>query len=121
MSVMYRTGLFIGIAAIIWLAVVGLFVTFVVLVVKALLKYLRSDAAAPEDIVIKRTLAETLKEHRLRCNMTQEFVANALGVTRQAVSKWENGTAELSTTKLCALAKLYGVDAAELLRGISKK
>jgi transcriptional regulator with XRE-family HTH domain len=50
--------------------------------------------------------------------MTQEYVAEALGVSRQAVSKWETGAAEPSTSNLLALAKLYGVDAGELLRGV---
>ena len=50
--------------------------------------------------------------------MTQEYVAAALAVSRQAVSKWETGAAEPSTSNLLALAKLYGVDAGELLRGV---
>ena len=48
--------------------------------------------------------------------MTQEFVAEALGVSRQAVSKWENGTSDPSTSNLIALAKLYGTSAETLLR-----
>ena len=47
-----------------------------------------------------------------------QSLAEALGVSRQAVSKWENGTAEPSTSNLLALAKLYEVDVSELLRGI---
>ena len=43
--------------------------------------------------------------------MTQEFVAETIGVSRQAVSKWENGTSDPSTSNLFALAKLYGVPA----------
>ena len=62
-----------------------------------------------------RTLGEVLKAHRMRCQMTQEFVAEALGVSRQAVSKWETGTADPSTSNLLALAKLFGVPAEELL------
>ena len=120
MDIPVRSITLISILGIVWLTVFGLFIAFIVLVVKALLKYLRSGDSRKEDAAIKRTLAETLKEHRLRCNMTQEFVAESLGVTRQAVSKWENGTSEPSTTKLCALAKLYGVDATELLRNISE-
>ena len=38
--------------------------------------------------------------------MTQEFVAEALGVSRQAVSEWESGQSDPSTTNLLALAKL---------------
>ena len=48
--------------------------------------------------------------------MTQEFVAERLGVSRQAVSKWENGTSDPSTSNLLALAKLYGVSPEELLK-----
>jgi transcriptional regulator with XRE-family HTH domain len=50
--------------------------------------------------------------------MTQEFVAEAMGVTRQAVSKWENGTADPSTSNLLKLAKLYGVTPEELIRAV---
>ena len=57
-----------------------------------------------------------MKQHRMRCKMTQEFIAETLGVSRQAVSKWENGTAAPSTTNLMAMAKLFGVEAAELLK-----
>ena len=46
------------------------------------------------------------------------FVAGALGVSRQAVSKWETGAAEPSTSNLLALARLYGVSAEELLKNV---
>ena len=59
-----------------------------------------------------------IKEYRMNCNMTQEFVAEALGVSRQAVSKWESGTSSPSTTNLIALAKLFGVEVEELLKQI---
>ena len=61
------------------------------------------------------SLAKALKGHRERCRMTQEFVAEAIGVSRQAVSKWETGAADPSTANLLALAKLYGVSPEELL------
>ena len=54
----------------------------------------------------------------MRCKMTQEFVAESIGVSRQAVSKWENGTSDPSTANLFSLAKLYGVRAEELLKDI---
>ena len=41
--------------------------------------------------------------------------AETLRVSRQAVSKWENGTTDPSTSNLCALAKLYGIPVEELL------
>ena len=90
----------------------------VVLLIKALLKYLNDKKPTPEQETIRRSLGEALKAHRQNCGMTQEYVAEALGVSRQAVSKWETGAAEPSTSNLLALAKLYGVDAGELLRGV---
>ena len=63
-------------------------------------------------------LGEAIRYHRTRCKMTQEFVAESLGVSRQAVSKWESGTADPSTSNLLALAKLFGVSAEELLKSV---
>lgn len=62
--------------------------------VKALRKYNRSGEVRKEKAETRRSLGEVLKEHRVRCKMTQEFVAESLGVSRQAVSKWETGTAD---------------------------
>ena len=85
---------------------------------RALRKYLRETPARAEDAAVKRSLGEALKAHRARCGMTQEFVAQSLGVSRQAVSKWESGASDPSTVNLLALAKLYGVSADELLREV---
>lgn len=87
----------------------------IVLGIRALLKYLRAGKGDP---AVRRSLGEALKAQRMKCNMTQEFVAESLGISRQAVSKWETGASEPSTTNLLALAKLYGVDAGELLRDV---
>lgn len=89
-----------------------------VLLVKALRKYLRSENVRKEKAETCRSLGEVLKAHRVRCKMTQEFVAESLGVSRQAVSKWETGTADPSTSNLIALAKLFGVSAEELLKEV---
>lgn len=85
-----------------------------------LVKAIRTMARKPNIEVqrVRRSLAEVLKEHRMRCKMTQEFVAQSVGVSRQAVSKWESGTSEPNTSNLVALAKLYGVPADELLRSV---
>ena len=88
--------------------------------IKALRKYNRSGEVRREKAEACRTLGEVLKEHRVRCKMTQEFVAESLGVSRQAVSKWETGTADPSTSNLLALAKLFGVSAEELLQSVEK-
>lgn len=101
------------------------FIAFVVyffsLVVKALRKYINSADVRYEKTEIRKTLAELLKENRIRCKMTQEFVAEAIGVSRQAVSKWENGSADPSTSNLIALSNLYGVSAEDLLKKAAHK
>ena len=66
-------------------------------------------------VLIVRALGEALKARRTQRGFTQEYVAEALGVSRQAVSKWENGSSEPSTANLMALAKLYGLSVDELL------
>lgn len=93
-------------------------VYLLILLVKALRKYIRSGEIRKETSQFKKSLGELLKDHRTRCKMTQEFVAESLGVSRQAVSKWENGTSEPSTSNLLALAKLFDVSPEELLRNV---
>jgi len=89
-----------------------------VLIVKALKRYIKSGEVRKEKSNIKRSLGETLKEHRTKCKMTQEFVAESIGVSRQAVSKWESGASDPSTSNLFALAKLFGVSVEELLNEV---
>ena len=70
--------------------------------------------------MMNQTLGSRIAELRRKKNMTQEELAAELGVTPQAVSKWETGTADPSTSNLLALAKLFGVSAEELLRSVEK-
>lgn len=104
------------IVAVVGLGVLALGVWLLVLVIRALRKYIRSGDARRERAEACRSLGETLKKYRMERNMTQEFVAEALGVSCQAVSRWETGAADPSTSNLLALAKLFGVSAEELLR-----
>lgn len=97
-------------------AIVYLFI----LLVRALKRYLSTGSIRKEKNIVCKSLGEALKEQRIRCQMTQEFVAERLGVSRQAVSKWENGTSDPSTSNLLALAKLYGVSAEELLKEVNQ-
>ena len=95
-----------------------MFVKLLILVFKALRKYVNSEPQRQESQTLRRSLGEVLKDHRMRCSMTQEFVAEALGVSRQAVSKWENGTADPSTSNLLKLARLYGISPEDLIRAV---
>ena len=104
-----------------FIAVVAFFagiLYLLILLVKALRKYLRSGPVRQENAAVRKSLGQVLKDRRLECKMTQEFVAERLGVSRQAVSKWESGTSDPSTANLLALAKLYDIPPEELLRSI---
>ena len=111
----------IGLVWLVRLAIFGLVVYAVIQGIKALKKYNRSEGTRKEKAETRRSLGEVLRDHRVRCKMTQEFVAESLGVSRQAVSKWETGTADPSTSNLLALAKLFGVSAEELLRSVEER
>ena len=99
-----------------WLVQAAVVIYLVYLLIRALRKYLKSAPMRKEKAEQAKTLGQVLKQHRTACKMTQEFIAETLGVSRQAVSKWESGTSDPSTTNLMALAKLFGVKAEELLR-----
>ena len=61
------------------------------------------------------TLAENLQQLRKERGLSQEEVAQKLYLSRQSVSKWENGGAEPGVDNLIALARLYGVTVDELV------
>ena len=102
---------------VIWAGILALVIYLAVLLIKALRKYLKSGPVRQEKAEMA-SLGEAIRYHRTRCKMTQEFVAESLGVSRQAVSKWESGAADPSTSNLLALAKLFGVSAEELLKSV---
>ena len=54
---------------------------------------------------------------RKRRGLTQEQFAEALGVTRQSVSKWESGQSYPEMEKLLQMCELFGCDLETLVRG----
>lgn len=116
---MVATGVIIILVAVLyvlfWIAVSAGIVYLIILIVKALKKYVNSKEVREEKKAVAKSLGEALKENRIRCQMTQEFVAETLGVSRQSVSKWENGSSDPNTSNLIALAKLYKISPKELL------
>jgi len=119
---MNNMGVFImAVYLIFLLAAIAFGIYLLLLAVKALRKYINSKEVREEKNAVRKSLAELLKENRIRCKMTQEFVSEAIGVSRQAVSKWENGNTDPSTSNLIALAKLYGISAEELLKNAAQK
>ena len=107
-----------GIVLLIGVAVIAAFITVGIFLIRALSRYVKSGNVRKEKSSIKKSLGEVLKQHREECKMTQEFVAESIGVSRQAVSKWETGAADPSTSNLLTLAKLFNPTAEELLRAV---
>lgn len=61
------------------------------------------------------TLGEKIKEQRIAHGLSQETLAEAMGVSRQAVTKWEADQSAPSSEKLIALAKLFHISLDELI------
>lgn len=59
-------------------------------------------------------LGEKIKSLRKQKNISQEVFANYLGVSFQAVSKWENGNTMPDVTMIPAIASFFGVSTDEL-------
>lgn len=55
------------------------------------------------------TLGEKIKEQRIAHGLSQETLAEAMGVSRQAVTKWEADQSVPSSEKLILLAKLFHI------------
>ena len=115
---MIFTTIFAFINLLLLLCISGGLVYLFILLVRTLQKYLKSRDIRKDTSAVRKSLGGALKEHRIRCHMTQEVVAERLGVSRQAVSKWENGTSDPSTSNLLALAKLYSVSPEDLLNEV---
>ena len=62
-------------------------------------------------------LNEKLQQLRKQKNLTQEELAQALYVSRTAISKWESGRGYPSIDSLKAIAKFFGISVDELLSG----
>ena len=62
-------------------------------------------------------MGQRIKKARLERRFKQEYVAEALGVSRQAVSKWETGQSQPDTKNLIALSQLLGVSVEALTIG----
>lgn len=60
-------------------------------------------------------LSENLKQIRKDNNLSQEALAEMLGVSRQSVSKWESGTAYPEMDKVLQICKLFNVNLDDLM------
>ena len=61
------------------------------------------------------TIGQRIAELRRQNNLSQEALGEALGVTRQSISKWESDGALPEIEKLVAMSRLFGVSVGALL------
>ena len=66
-------------------------------------------------------IAFHLKNHRKLNNLSQKEVANATGISQQALSTWENNTKIPTSDKCAILADFYGIIIDELIGHEIKK
>ena len=64
---------------------------------------------------MKTTLGKNIAQYRRQMNMTQDTLAEKMGVSPQAVSKWENDQTCPDISLLPALATLFGITVDQLL------
>ena len=60
-------------------------------------------------------LNENIKSRRIQLKMSQEYVADQLGISRQAVAKWESGQSRPTSSNLTELAALFEMNVSELV------
>ena len=78
----------------------------------------KQNATRAERIIKEQNMIDIsskLKELRISQGLSQEKLAEQLMVSRQAVSKWENGEALPDMENMVALAKLYNISLDELV------
>lgn len=61
------------------------------------------------------SLGQNIMKKRKALKLSQEYIAEQLGVSRQAVSKWETGQTEPTAKNLVELAKLFDMTVSELV------
>ncbi|WP_436945053.1 helix-turn-helix domain-containing protein [Staphylococcus xylosus] len=60
-------------------------------------------------------ISKIIKQERIRCEMTQETLAEHLNTTKTSISKWENETLYPDITMLPKLAKVFNISVDDLL------
>ncbi len=67
------------------------------------------------------TLGEKIYELRTQHNLSQGDLANELNVSRQSISKWENGNSTPDLEKIVKLAEIFNISLDELIKNQEKE
>ena len=68
-----------------------------------------------------KAVGQAIASRRVAAGLSQERVAEALGITREAVSRMETGVAVPSVVRLAELAEIYQCGVGELLTEASNR
>ena len=63
------------------------------------------------------TLGERLSEYRANAKLSQDALAEKIGVTRQTISKWETDQSTPEFNKIIPLCEIFGITTDELIKG----
>ena len=84
-------------------------------------EFLGLSSAEEAYIEIKLKLAESFREHRLRCKMTQSDAAKAIKSSQSRVAKMESGDRSVSLDLLVRSLLILGVSRKELMNIVSNR
>lgn len=70
------------------------------------------------DLSVSRVTGEKIRQLRRKKDYSQQFMADALGISQNAYSKLESGKTAIHLDRLCEVSQLLEVDARELLRDV---
>ena len=78
---------------------------------------MRAESQSKEkpDMDFAETLKERIKELRVERGLSQEELAKQTGLSRSAISAWENGTRVPAVTAVAVLAEFFGASTDSLL------
>lgn len=68
---------------------------------------------------LAKTIGQAIARHREACVLTQEQVAERLGIGNEAVSRMERGLVMPTVARLAELAEVFGCPTAELLSEVA--
>ena len=70
---------------------------------------------------VNSILGFKLRKLRVNNNYSQLFVANCLGISRNAYADWENGRINFTLEQILRICEIYNIDIMEFLKSLPNK
>lgn len=81
----------------------------------------RRDESSADVLRIRKAIGQSIARARQDANLTQEAVAERLGIGPEAVSRLERGVGSITAERLVVLAEMFGCRSDQLLLGASQR